>query len=201
VAESMRGHTSPPTARLVVALAGVLLAATGCSSLQGTGDKGFVTGDGTVKQVAVADRGAAVSFSGKGLDGETLSLASLRGKPTVVVVFGAWCTLCRADAPLLVEAHKSLGAKANFVGIYIRDPSTSYPKAFNADFGITWPAFYSPGGKALLAFPGLLTPNTIPATVVLDAEGRPAASIPGALPSYRTLVDLVHEVDQGATHG
>jgi thiol-disulfide isomerase/thioredoxin len=194
----MRGRT---LRGLVVALAGVLLATTGCSSLQGTGDKGFVTGDSTVKQVPVADRADPVSFSGKGLDGASLSLAAMRGKPTVVVVFGAWCTDCRADAPLLVQAHKQLGTSANFVGIDVRDPSTSYPKAFNDNFGITWPSFYSPGGQALLAFPGILTPNTIPATVVLDAHGRPAASIPGALPSYRTLVDLVHEVAQETTGG
>lgn len=190
------------TQALVVALAGVLLAATGCSSLQGTGDKGFVTGDGSVKQVKVADRGEPISFSGKDLDGKRLSLATMRGKPTVVVVYGAWCTYCRADAPLTVAAHKRLGDSANFVGIDARDSSTAAPKAFNANFGVTWPSFYSDSGEALLAFPGALTPQTIPATVVLDAQGRMAASIVGALPSERTLVDLVREVaHQGAGGG
>lgn len=200
--ETMRRRTSPAVTGLVVTLAGLLLAATGCSSLQGTGNKGFVSGDGAVKQVAVADRDAPVSYSGEDLDGKQLSLASMRGKPTVVVVYGAWCTFCRADAPLLVAAHKKLGTKANFVGIDARDGSTAAPRAFTRNFGITWPSFYSPGGEALLAFPGTLTPNTIPATVVLDAQGRTAASILGQLPSYRTVVDLVQEVAKdGTAHG
>ena len=42
-----------------------------------------------------------------------------------------------------------------------------------------YPSFYSPDGKAMLAFAGVLTPNSIPATVVLDGEGRVAASIIG----------------------
>ena len=37
--------------------------------------------------------------------------------------------------------------------------------------------------EPMLAFPGTLTPNSIPAFVVLDAQGRVAASIVGELPS------------------
>jgi thiol-disulfide isomerase/thioredoxin len=181
-------------ARLLGALAGLLLAVTGCTSLQGTGDKGFVDGNGAVRQIDPADRGKAIELDGKGLDGEQLSLASLRGKPTVVTVWGSWCTACRQDSPLLVAAQKQLGAKANFVGIDSRDPGTAQAKAYNAKFHIPWPSFYSPGGEALLAFPGILTPNSVPTTVVLDSDGRPAATISGAVPSALTLVELVQEV-------
>ena len=43
-----------------------------------------------------------------------------------------------------------------------------------------YPSFYSADGKALLPFYGTLTAYTVPATVVLDAEGRIAASVLGA---------------------
>ena len=46
-----------------------------------------------------------------------------------------------------------------------------------------YPSFYSPDGKALVPFSGTLTAYTVPSTVVLDAEGRIAASILGRLPS------------------
>jgi len=75
-----------------------------------------------------------------------------------------------------------------------RDGGTAAPTTFESQFGITWPSFYSPGGEALLAFPGTLTPNSIPATVVLDAQGRVAASIIGAVPSQLTLVETVEDV-------
>jgi hypothetical protein len=93
-----------------------------------------------------------------------------------------------------VAAQKQLGGKANFVGIDSRDPGTAQAKAYNAKFHITWPSFFSPGGEALLAFPGIMTPNSVPTTVVLDRDGRPAATISGAVPSALTLVELVQDV-------
>jgi thiol-disulfide isomerase/thioredoxin len=180
-------------ARSLVAAAGLLLAVTGCTSLQGTGDKGFVTGDGAVKQIAPADRGEPIRLEGSDLDGKPLSLATSRGKPTVVNVWGSWCTSCRAEVPYLVAARKQLGDTAQFLGIDVRDPGTSQAKAYEAHFGTTWPSYYSPGGKALLAFRGVLTPNTIPATLVLDAQGRVAASVIGEVPSALTLVQLVQD--------
>lgn len=184
----------------VVAAAVLLLTASGCSSfhgLNGTDGKAWVQGDGAPKQIAVADRGEPVDFSGDDLDGKPLSLASMRGKPTVVNVWWAGCPPCRAEAPMLVGAQKELGDRAHFVGIDVRDGGTAGPRAYEQQFGIDWPSFYSPGGEALLAFPGAITPNSIPSTVVLDAEGRVAASIIGALPSQLTLVEIVKQVAAG----
>jgi thiol-disulfide isomerase/thioredoxin len=178
---------------LVVAV-GLMLAAAGCTSLQGTGDKGYVMGDGAIRTFPASDRGAAISLSGKDLDGKPISLESMRGKPTVVTVWGSWCASCRKDSPYLVEAQRKLGSKVNFVGIDSRDSGTAQAKAYNERFGIGWPSFFSPGGEALLAFPGVLTPNSVPATVVLDSQGRPAADISGGVPSTLTLVQLVQDV-------
>jgi thiol-disulfide isomerase/thioredoxin len=182
----------------LIASAALLLAATGCTSLQGTGDKGFVSGDRSVHEVAAADRGQPIELTGQDLDGQPLSLASFRGKPTVVNVWGSWCTSCRAEAPYLVAAHQQLGGTAHFVGIDVRDGGRAQAKAYGSHFGATWPSYYSEGGEALLKFPGVLTPNTIPATVVLDAQGRVAASVVGEVPSALTLVELVQDA---ARHG
>jgi thiol-disulfide isomerase/thioredoxin len=168
--------------------------------MSGTGDKGFVTGDGTVSQVADAERGDPVTLEGTDLDGKPLDLAGLRGRPVVVVVWGSWCTPCRAEAPDVVEAAHRLKGEADVVGVDIRDPATSQAKSFVRRFEVPYRSFYSPDGQALLAFQGTLTPNSIPSFVVLDAEGRVAASIIGALPSTTTLVDLVGEV-AGARSG
>lgn len=191
-----------PTSRFlggpVSAMFGVVLACllllTGCTSLQGTGDKGYVTGDGTVTRLDLADRGDPVTLDGKDLDGADLDVASYRGKPVVIVVWGAWCTPCRAEAPSVVAAAKELGDSVQFLGIDLRDPSTDRARAFVRSFEVPYPSFYSPDGIAMLAFPGTLTPTTIPAFVILDDEGRVAASIIGELPSQLTLVDLVKDV-------
>lgn len=179
---------------VVAALLTLLVTVTGCTSLSGTGDKGFVTGDGTVTEKDAADRGEPVSLTGKDLDGKALDLERLRGKPVVVVVWGSWCTPCRAEAPSVVEAAHQLDGQAEFVGIDIRDPSVDQAKSFVRAFDVPYPSFYSPDGQALLAFSGTLTPNTIPSFVVLDDQGRVGASIIGSLPSTQTLVDLVGDV-------
>ncbi|MGI8523720.1 MAG: TlpA family protein disulfide reductase [Nocardioides sp.] len=181
-------------ARTLVGATALVLTLSGCSSLQGTGDKGFVTGDGTIRRVAAADRGSPVSLDGTDLKGKRLSLDSTRGKPVVVQVWGSWCTPCRAEAPMLVTAHRKLGKTADFVGVDIRDSGSAQPSEFVRHFGVDWPSYFSPDGQALLAFKGTLTPNTIPAIVVLDAQGRMAASVVGSLPSSLTLVELVSDV-------
>jgi thiol-disulfide isomerase/thioredoxin len=112
-------------------------------------------------------------------------------------VWGSWCADCHRESPDVVAAAKELGSTAHFVGIDSRDPGTAQAKAFESRYDITWPSFYSPGGEALLSFPGVITPNSVPSTVVLDAQGRPAAAINGSVPSTRTLVQMVRQVAQG----
>jgi len=174
---------------------------TGCSGLQGTGDKGYITGTGTVSQVPPSDRAEPISYTGEDLDGARLSLDDLRGKPTVVVVWGSWCTPCRAEVPDVIAAAEDLDGEAEFVGINIRNPSVAESQAFVRTNGVPYPSFFSPGGEALLPFSGTLTLYTIPGFVVLDAEGRVAASIIGRLPSTTTLVDLVQDVTAEARRG
>jgi thiol-disulfide isomerase/thioredoxin len=180
---------------LVVAV--LLLTASGCSSLHGlngTDGKGYVVGNGAIRNIPVADRGDPVNLSGKDLDGRTMTLASFRGKPTVVNVWGSWCADCHKEQPNLVAAARQLGDKVNFVGIDSRDAGTAQAKAYTERYDIGWPSFFSPGGEALLAFSGVIGANSIPSTVVLDAQGRPAAAIIGAVPTSLTLVDVVQDV-------
>jgi len=179
---------------LPACLLGLVAGAAGCSSLPSTGDKGFVTSDGTVRLVPVADRGRTIDLAGKDLDGRALDLADFRGKPTVVVVWGSWCAPCRAEAPDVVAAAERLGGAARFVGIDLRNAGTADALAFQRHFELPYRSFFSPDGEAMLSFSGTLGPRTIPAFVVLDGQGRVAGSIIGSLPSTETLVDLVGDV-------
>lgn len=184
----------PVALQVPALLVAALLVLTGCSGLSGTGEKGYVTGDGTVRMVEAEERDEPVELTGEGLDGEPLDLADFRGQVTVVNVWGAWCAQCRYEMPDLVEAAAETEGIAEFVGINIRDASTSQAISFNRNFGVEYPSFYSPDGKALLPFHGTIPPNAIPSTVVLDAEGRVAAAIIGVLPSAGTLVGVIEDV-------
>ena len=68
------------------------------------------------------------------------------------------------------------------------------PLARVRNLDVAYRSVYSPDGAALLPFAGTLNPRSIPSTVVLDADGRIAASVNGRVPTTQTLVDLVEKV-------
>lgn len=171
-----------------------MLAGTGCSSLQGTGDKGYISGTGAVRVLDPDSRGEPVTLQADTLDGESISLSDLRGRVVVVNMWWSGCVDCREEMPELVDAARQSGDQAAFVGINIRDTSAAQGLAFTRRFKVPYPSIFDPSGKALLAFEGSLNPQTIPSTVVLDPQGRIAASIIGPIPSTLTLVDLVDEL-------
>ena len=188
----------PLMLRRVVGLALVVVALTGCTGLPESGDKGYTSGEGQVSQLAVDDRESPVALRKPDLDGNDISLADYRGKPLVVVVWGAWCVECRAEQSEVNEAVEDLEGTAEFVGIDVRD-NVAAAESYEREMDVPYPSIDGNDGQALKAFTGSLNPYTVPAFVVLDAEGRIAASIIGSLPSRLTLVELVEEVASGAT--
>lgn len=170
--------------------------ATACGGDQGGG----MTVDGAPLEIAdPSDRGAAVELTGTTLQGETFDLAAARGRVTVVNVWGSWCGDCVREAGYLRDAHAKLGDAVPFVGIDVKDTSRSSAIAFERGNRITYPSIYSPDGRAVLAFAGVLAPRTTPATLVLDTSGRVAAVIPGTIPSTLTLVEVVRDIQAANT--
>ena len=191
----------PAVRRTTTALAAVLLVSTGltaCSDDVGSsGDAGFVSGKGVITRLAVDDRKEPGEVAGETLEGEPISLEDFEGKTVVVNVWGSWCAPCRAEAPDLVAASEELAADdVEFLGINSRDLDRAAAQAFQRRFEVPYPSIYDQQGKTLLAFRGTLSPNAIPSTVVIDAEGRVAASVIGEV-SRSTLVGLVEDVMAG----
>jgi thiol-disulfide isomerase/thioredoxin len=187
-----------PTKRRATAIAAVLLTGTvlsACSNEVGSsGDSGFVSGKGIITRLPVSDRKEPGQVAGETLDGEAISLDDYAGKTVVVNVWGSWCAPCRAEAPDLVAASEELADKdVEFLGINSRDLDRVAAQAFQRRFEVPYPSIYDQQGKTLLAFRGTLSPNAIPSTVVIDEEGRVAASVIGEV-TKATLVGLVEDV-------
>lgn len=167
----------------------------GCSSLEGSGDKGYVSGNGQITQLEPGDRKGPIKLSGEDLDGKELSLADYRGKVVVVNVWGAWCVECRKEAPDIVDVAREVDPHdVAFVGLNNRDPSRDNAKAYVRTFKIPFRSLFDPSAQALLAFHGTLTPYSTPSTVIIDRKGRVAASVLGVIPSKTTLADLIDDV-------
>ncbi|HET8604055.1 MAG TPA: TlpA disulfide reductase family protein [Marmoricola sp.] len=193
--------TAPPRRLLLLpvllVLAGVLAA---CGGAPTTGAKGYVDGEGVITQLPAAKRRAPGTVAGRSLDGKRLSLAAHRGKVVVVNVWGSWCPPCRAEADNLVAAAKQLAPRGVvFLGIDSRDPNVAQARAFVRTYHVPYPSIYDPSGQNLLAFHGTLGPTSIPSTVVIDRQGRVAASILGEVTGTQTLVDIVEQVAAGSS--
>lgn len=159
-------------------------------------DKGYVGGDGTVEQLAVDQRGAAVSLSGKTVTGTTWSTATDgAGKVVVVNVWGTWCGPCIEEMPHLQQAwagYDKAKKPVAFIGIDTREPSST-GAAFLTANGVTYPSLSNQdsGGQPMLALQGKATAT--PSTLVLDRQGRIAARVLGAT-TQGTLTALVDDV-------
>jgi thiol-disulfide isomerase/thioredoxin len=179
----------------VVAAIGALALVAGCSGVgnRGTTD-GFVSGDGSIETVDVADRQDAPVLEGQDLEGNALSTADFAGKTIVVNLWGPWCAPCRAEAPALEEVASEYADKdVQFVGIVTRSKDPAQSIAFNRTFGVSYPSFADQGGKLELGFNDSLPTMAIPTTWVIDSEGRVAARILAKV-TPSTLANLIDDV-------
>jgi thiol-disulfide isomerase/thioredoxin len=195
----------PHVRRTTVLLSAALLAGAalaGCSSDVGaSGDQGYVAGRGVITALPAADRKRPGEVSGETIDGEPLGLDDYAGKVVVLNVWGSWCAPCRSEAPMLAAAARDLaGDEVAFLGIDSRDPSEPAARAFVRRFDIPYPSIYDQSGRTLLAFRDTLAPNAIPSTVIIDRQGRVAASVLGEI-TRTTLYDLVDEVSGTGSAG
>ena len=175
------------------------LALTGCTEdtlanqYRDGDNKGYISGDGTVTEVASADRDDPIVFSGTDEDGATVDSADLAGRVVVVNFWYASCAPCRAEAADLQSVNAEFeGQDVSFVGVNVRDQAPQ-AAAFAANYGITYPSIVDVDGSTQLAFTGKVPPNAVPTTLVLDKEGRVASRILGQLQEASILSTLVSD--------
>jgi thiol-disulfide isomerase/thioredoxin len=186
--------------------AGALLLA-GCSNdplaqqyLEGS-NKNYIQGDGSVTEVALANRGAAVQFSGTDENGDPVSSDDYTGEVVVLNFWYAGCAPCRAEAPALQKLNSEYDGKGvSFLGVNVRDQAPT-AISFAEKYGVTYPSVVDTDGAMQLAFTGTVAPNAVPTTLVLDPQGRVAARILGQLTDPSILETLIKSNLPGGDSG
>ena len=166
------------TRRPVAALLAVVTAATalvGCSS--GSEESRCANNAGII-ECAPDQRSKTPKVSGELLTGGSYDISQARGQVVVVNFWGSWCAPCRAEADDLEATYQATrGSGVTFLGINVQDQRDK-AKAFE-EGRVSYPSLFDPASRLALAFD--IPPNTTPATVVLDREGRIATVIRAAV--------------------
>ena len=167
-------RTRRPIAALLAAVAAAT-ALVGCSS--GTEESRCADKAGII-ECAPDQRSAAPKITGELLTGGNYDVSQARGQIVVLNFWGSWCAPCRAEADDLEATYQATKASGvTFLGINVQD---SKDKAVAFEQGrVTYPSLFDPASRLALALD--IPPNTIPATVVLDRDGRIATVIRAAV--------------------
>lgn len=132
---------------------------------------------GTV--LAPKSRKPAGGVNGSLLAGGTYTLAADRGHIVVLNFFATWCGPCQTETPqfdALYREVKSTGVR--FVGLDVKDGSQAGSRAWLSDKQITYPVVWDQPGKTAIEL-GRLPIAGLPATVLIDKQGRVAAVYTG----------------------
>ncbi|WFE45439.1 TlpA disulfide reductase family protein [Verrucosispora sp. WMMD1129] len=164
--------------RLAVGLLAAATTAMLLSGCTGDGRESDCDSAGGIVECAPEQRSAAPKIAGELLAGGSYDVVDQRGKVVVVNFWGSWCAPCRAEADDLENTYQATkDSGVTFLGINVQD---SRDKAIAFEEGrVSYPSIFDPGSR--LALDMDIPPNTIPATVVLDREGRIATVIRAAV--------------------
>lgn len=186
---------------LVIFIVGTIaLSLAGCASdpladqFRSGDSKNYIAGDGTVTEFDAAQRPTFLPFSGETESGLKLDSSALEGQVVVMNWWYSACAPCRAEAPdlqALYEDFKDEGVQ--FVGVNVRDTAET-ALAFDRKFGISFPSIMdAQSGAVSLAFQGVVSPQAVPTTLVIDKEGKVSSRILGRIdPSIlKTLIETV----------
>ncbi len=110
-------------------------------------------------------------FDEKDLAGKPLSIARFKGKVVLVDFWATWCGPCIGELPNVLKAYDKYHGKGfEIVGISL-DSDRAKLDSFISDKKMTWPQYFDgKGWQTKLA--GVYGVNSIPATYLLDGEGK-----------------------------
>jgi cytochrome c biogenesis protein CcmG, thiol:disulfide interchange protein DsbE len=129
--------------------------------------------------------GPAPAFTQRTLEGETVSLAALRGRPVIVNFWGSWCLQCREQLPILEEAARR-HPDVITLGILFRDRPEDARQAAQQS-GAGYPMLLDPDETVARAY-GV---RSAPVTFFIAPDGTIAGDLIGPVTAH--LIDRLLE--------
>ncbi len=116
------------------------------------------------------------------LDGGSVALDSLRGKPVLLAFWAPWCTVCAAESQNLSWVRRMVGDRAHVISVAVSFEDVAQVRAYVRDHGVDYPVLL--GDDALLR---AFRIEAFPTAYFLDAQGKIHRSASG----YTTTLGLL----------
>ena len=103
-----------------------------------------------------------------GFSGKIKKFSDFRGKPLIINVWASWCPPCQAELPSLERLARRYGGKQfNVIGISTDDDGSAAAASIK-NSRLTFENFLDSN----VVLENMLGANTIPLTILVDAQGR-----------------------------
>lgn len=111
----------------------------------------------------------APPYAARTFDGDSISLALLRGKPVLLNVWATWCAPCKVEIPYLASLHtEHAAAGLQVIGVSVdAGGDESRISEFAREFGINYPIWRDPGERVNARFLAI----GVPSTYLIDRNG------------------------------
>jgi thiol-disulfide isomerase/thioredoxin len=137
-----------------------------------------------------APRGTAHPFAVRTLDGRTLRLAELRGRPVILDFWATWCAPCRASLPHLSAMQGRYGTRGLvIVGLSVDDGPPQAVRRFAERLQLRFPMAMASEG--MLDDYGPI--RSIPTTIFIDRRGHIVRRVTGYV-DEETLEGFIREI-------
>ena len=132
----------------------------------------------------------APNFKLPNLEGKTVSLSDLRGKPVILNFWTAKCPPCRAEMPLIQQVYEEWSDNGLVVLAINLGESPSKVKEFVQSYGFSFPVLLDTKGGTAQKY----NIRYIPATVFIDKNGIIQVKITGAFPNKAAIENRLGKI-------
>jgi len=116
----------------------------------------------------VKETGLAPDFTLKTIDGQEITLSSLRGKVVLLDFWATWCSPCRESIPHLVDLYKNYQEKGlQVIGMSADKGDVEVVRRFSQSMEISYPIILAP--EEVNRDYGV---TALPTTFLIDKEGK-----------------------------